>query len=282
MSPARETSSVTDHAGIEIVYDVYRGADASRGVVQLLHGWAEHAGRYQRLAAALTRAGFTVYADDHRGHGRTGERAGGIGDLGADGPDGVLLATRAVTERILADHPGSRVVLLGHSWGSFLAQQYLRHWGRDLAAAVLTGTTARTATSGSGVRNLNERFEPARTKYDWLSRDPVEVDLYVADPWCGFEIIRPGAGAAGDAQPLLPERTDADIRKDLPVLILNGGDDPVGGDAGGHALADRYRDAGLTDVELRVYDGARHELFNETNRDEVTNDLLRWLDRVVA
>jgi len=287
VSVTRETSSVADHAGVEIFYDAYRPDGQPRAVVQILHGWAEHAGRYQRLAEALVAAGFAVYVDDHRGHGRTGAAAGGIGDLGADAPDGVVLATRAVTERIRSDLPGVPLVLLGHSWGSFLGQQYLRHWGADLQAAVLTGTTARTAASASGgPRNLNERFEPARTAYDWLSRDAAEVDLYVADPWCGFEVIRPPAASSSGApnavrrERLLPERADADIPSALPVLILNGCDDPIGGDVGGQALAQQYRDVGMTDVELQVYDGARHELFNEINRDEVTADLLAWLERV--
>ncbi len=173
---------------------------------------------------------------------------------------------------------GLPIVLLGHSWGSFLGQHYIRHWGGDLRAAVLTGTTARVAGRTPVARNLNERFEPARTPYDWLSRDEAEVDKYIADPWCGFERLRPGATPVARPTGLLPERTDADIPRDLPLLILNGSDDPVGGADGGTALLDVYRAVGIRNVDLRVYDGARHELFNEINRDEVTADLLAWLE----
>jgi alpha-beta hydrolase superfamily lysophospholipase len=130
---------------------------------------------------------------------------------------------------------------------------------------------------------FNAPFEPARTGFEWLSRDEAQVDAYVEDPLCGFgydvagsKAVFAGARAAAD-----PARLSA-IRSDLPVYIVVGDADPVGdGLTRVHAVVDRYRQAGLTDVELHVYPGARHEVFNETNRDEVERDLLRWLDRVV-
>jgi alpha-beta hydrolase superfamily lysophospholipase len=120
---------------------------------------------------------------------------------------------------------------------------------------------------------INDRFEPARTPYDWLTRDPAEVDAYVADPLCGFEVMQGRRPSTDD-----PKRGhDTPIRPGLPVLVTNGADDPVGGAAAGEALAARYRDQGLADVTFRAYDGARHELLNETNRDEVHADLTTWL-----
>jgi len=121
---------------------------------------------------------------------------------------------------------------------------------------------------------LNDRFEPAATPYDWLTRDAAEVQKYVDDPWCGFERMaaRPAAAAAVSSEP-----DDSSVPSDLPLLIFNGADDPIGGDEGGRALADHYRAAGVADVTFRSYEGARHELFNETNRDEVTADVLGWL-----
>ena len=247
-------------------------------MLHLLHGWAEHALRYERFAASATAAGIAVYADDHRGHGRTGQAAGGLGDLGPRGADGVLDAVRAVSEVAFGEHPGRPRLLLGHSWGSFLGQRYLRRWGGELEGAILTGTTLRrpgAVRTGS----LNEPFEPAATPYDWLSRDAVEVQRYVDDPLCGFEMIStpPPSATLSAPAPASAAPDDSTVPTGLPLLILNGGDDPIGGQVGGQALADHYREAGLLDVTFRSYPGGRHELLNETNRDEVTTDLLEWM-----
>ncbi len=250
-------------------------------MLHLLHGWAEHALRYQRFAEAATAAGLAVYADDHRGHGRTGQAAGGLGDLGPRGGDGVLDAVRAVSDHAFGEHPALPRLLLGHSWGSFLAQRYLRRWGTDLGAAVLTGTTLRRPGQ-TRTGSLNAGFEPAATAYDWLSRDPEEVQRYVDDPLCGFEQMAgqtpPATPSASDEAGASQGPDDSQVPSTLPLLILNGSDDPIGGEVGGQALADHYREAGLTDVTFRAYAGGRHELLNETNRDEVTTDLLRWID----
>jgi alpha-beta hydrolase superfamily lysophospholipase len=172
--------------------------------------------------------------------------------------------------------------------GSFAAQLYLLSHGDDLAALVLSGTAAgdklveAIAASGGGGRleSFNAAFEPARTPFDWLSRDPEEVDAYVADPLCGFELTQDSVQSvfqATGAATLDPRLAKAP--NNLPVLVISGERDPVTGpdQAFVGALVDRYRAAGL-DVEHRVYPGCRHELFNETNRDEVTADLIGWLD----
>ena len=272
-----ETFELTDGDGIRIHGHRWLPAARPRAVIHILHGWAEHAGRYDRPAGALTAAGYAVYGDDHRGHGRTGADAGGLGDLGPGAMDGVVLAVHDVTDMIRAEWPGLPLFLLGHSWGSFLGQRFIAHWGDELAGVIFTGTTD-LATRGLPGGNFNEPFEPARTPYDWLSRDESEVDRYVADPWCGFERMTATASAA-PASRTLPPQDDGAIPRHLPVLILNGAEDPIGGEEGGGALADRYRSLGLDDVTFTAYPGARHELFNETNRDEVIGDVLSWLDR---
>ena len=274
-------SVVVDEDGIEIHLTRWDPTGEARAAVHLLHGRAEHAGRYRRLAAALTEAGYVVYADDHRGHGRTGLASGGLGVMGPGGDEGVLTGVRAVARLIAEQQVDARVVLLGHSWGSFIAQRYLPRWGHELAGVVLTGTTDRDhrPTHEGGP---NAAFLDPRTPYDWLSRDEAEVDAYIADPWCGFEAVPDREIDDRPTAAVHPEATRRNIPLDLPVLILNGGADPIGGGAGGRMLAERYRDMGLVDVELRVYPEARHELFNETNRDEVTTDLLSWLARVLG
>jgi alpha-beta hydrolase superfamily lysophospholipase len=277
----------------------------TKAVVQIAHGWAEHAGRYARLAEALCRAGYAVYADDHRGHGRTAKTPADLGYFAEnDGWNRCVQDLWQLNQRIRADHPNTPVVIFGHSLGSFMVQQFLGDHGDAVAAAVLSGTNGRPpATAGLG-RNIaklerlrvgphgkspllqslffgafNKPFEPARTPFDWLSRDPVEVDKYVADPLCGFDsqvqlfldILR---GLPGVADPARQAR----IPKSLPIYIFRGSRDPVGGNV--DQLLNAYHAARLQHVTYKLYPEARHETLNETNRDEVTQDLIAWLDGV--
>jgi alpha-beta hydrolase superfamily lysophospholipase len=276
------TFMVTDPDGVEIAVDAYV-VPQPVAVLHVMHGWAEHAGRYARFAAAANEADIAVYADDHRGHGRSAHE---LGDLGPRGNDGVLDAVRAVSVEAFGRHPGLPHLVLGHSWGSFLLQRYLRRWSTDLDGAVLTGTTYRSPNAAPRAGGLNDRFGGDASPYAWLTRDEDEVRKYVEDPWCGFERMasRPTTTASTTTATTPatdhPEPDDSVIRPDLPLLILNGADDPIGGEEGGQALADHYRQAGLTDVTFTAYEGGRHELLNETNRAEVTADLLAWLRRV--
>jgi alpha-beta hydrolase superfamily lysophospholipase len=272
----REEFTVEDPDGLTSVVYRWQPDARTRAAVHVLHGWGEHALRYERPAGALAAAGYVVYADDHRGHGQSGVRSETLGDLGPRGMDGVLDAVHAVTEFAASEQPSLPVFVLGHSWGSMMLQRYLRRWSDELAGALLTGTTYRDSSTPAPAerRPLNAAFEPARTPYDWLTRDEAEVDRYIADPLCGFEIMRsrPAAGTSPEAATSSPPRAA------LPVLVFNGAADPIGGDTGGRALAEHYRSLGLADVTFRSYPGARHELFNETNRDEVVADVIEWLD----
>ena len=272
---------------------VYRWLPAGdpRGVVQLTHGMGEHILRYGHLAEVLTDAGFLVQGQDHRGHGATA-RANGIeaGSLGPGGWDALVADVGRLVERGRQDAPGVPLILLGHSMGSFAVQQYLLDHSEDVDAAVLTGTTLLDMIEGAidtskpvDLSAFNAPFAPARTDYDWLSRDEAQVDAYVADPWCGFgldstagtEMLAAGRAVAD------PQRLAA-MRQDLPVYIAVGEHDPVGGPVVvAQALADRYREAELKDVTFRVWPGARHEILNETNRDEVEGELLTWIERTL-
>lgn len=285
------TFTITSADG-EAVF-VYRWAgDADpTAVVQIAHGMGEHAARYARLAEALVDEGYVVYANDHRGHGRTAGAADRYGDLGAGGWAALIDDMSAVAAVAHEEYPGIPLVLLGHSMGSFALQQYLLDRSDDIDAAVLSGTSAIDViaagidtTQPADLSAFNVAFEPARTDYDWLSRDEAEVDLYVADPACGFGVDVAGMGQmmSGGAALADPERLAA-IRNDLPIYLFSGDADPL---AGGGALiemvADRYRTAGVEDVTVRLYPGGRHETLNETNRNEVTADLIDWLGRVTA
>ncbi len=272
-TPEPEEFTIVDPDGWKAVAFRWVPDHEPRAALHILHGLGEHALRYDATARHLVAAGYVVYADDHRGHGQSGLRNDGLGRFGPRGMAGIVDAAHAVTSRIIEDYPGTPVFALGHSWGSFILTQYIRRYGYELVGAILTGTTY-LGGDGEVATNFNSRFEPARTSYDWLSRDPDEVDAYIADPLCGFEAV---VGASGEIPPLIGDESGR-IPKDLPVAIFNGGDDPIGGAVGGARLVAFLRDQGLADVTLRVYDGARHELFNETNRDEVRADVIAWID----
>ena len=277
--------------GVTVSVFRWTGEPAPKAILQIAHGMGEHAARYRRLAEALTEAGYVVYANDHRGHGTTAGSPDRFGDLGPSGWAGLVSDLGELGAIARREHPGIPLVVLGHSMGSFALQGYLLDHSADMDGAALSGTTAIDViapgidpTKEVDLSAFNAPFEPARTEYEWLSRDPDEVDKYVADPACGFG-LNPSATASmldalvdtGDAARL------AGIRGDLPIYLLSGDADPL---AGGGALielvADRSRQGGVQDVTVALYPGARHEVFNETNRDEITADLIAWLDRITA
>ena len=258
--------------------------------VQLTHGMGEHAQRYDHVARALNEDRFVVYAQDHRGHGASAD-PGAYGDLGEGGWNALVDDIGLLSAKIRADHPDLPIILLGHSMGSYAVQQYLLDHSADVDGAVLTGTAAIDLLEPAldldqplDLTVFNAPFQPARTDYDWLSRDEAVVDAYIADPGSGFGIDVESAKAMFvGARRLADPAQVAAMRSDLPVYIAVGEADPVnGGLALLTPLTDRYQAAGLTDVTVRVYPGARHEILNETNRDEVIAELNSWLDRVVT
>jgi alpha-beta hydrolase superfamily lysophospholipase len=286
MAPTSFTVSGRD--GTPVATYRWEPAGPARGAVHIVHGLGEHVRRYDHLANRLADAGFLVQGHDTRGHGATIADGAEPGVIGAEGWKASIDDIDVLLDRLRADAPGVPVVLLGHSMGSFAVQQYLVDSSDRVDAVVLSGTAAAELMPALDLdapldlSGFNAPFAPGRTGYEWLTRDEAQVDAYVADPLCGFgydvpasKAVFAGARAAAD-----PQRV-ARIRHDLPIYVVVGDQDPVGDDlAGVHALVERYRDAGLT-VELRVYPGARHEVFNETNRDEVERDLLAWLEAVV-
>lgn len=282
-----ETSTVKASHGSTLAVHHWRAA-SPRGVVQLTHGMGEHSLRYAELAEELNASGWSVVAQDHRGHGASATSEADLGRLGADGWPALVADISAVRDLARVLVPDGPLVLLGHSMGSFAVQQYLPRHSDGIDAVVLTGTAALDLLEPAldldaplDLAMFNAPFAPARTDFDWLSRDEARVDAYLADPRCGFGLDVEGAkGLFAGARPLAAPDALESVRSSLPVYIAVGDMDPVNGQlALVHALVERYRTAGLTDVVLRAYQGARHELTNETNRAEVVADLLGWLDQ---
>ena len=290
--------------GTQIFYRYWAGTASPRAAVQIVHGAAEHSGRYDRFAKVLVRHGYVVYADDHRGHGRTRVRSGKLGDAGPDAWNHFVTDEHQLTRLIRAKHPGIKLVMYGHSLGSFIAQDYITRYGHSVDAVLLSGTNygpppppklmkalnaaAQQAPLGPSAfwaglfKDFNKPFSD-KPGFDWLSRDKTEVQKYLKDPEAGFafsnELVRDIFQGFVDMRD--PKR-EANIPKALPIMVIEGSQDPVGGNLKGtQALLDRYHALGLTHVSHKFYEGARHELLNETNRDEVTRDVLDWMKTVI-
>jgi alpha-beta hydrolase superfamily lysophospholipase len=296
--------------GVARFVHVWLPDGAPKAALQIAHGLAEHGGRYARLAEALTGAGYAVYAGDHRGHGRTAPTAADLGFFAArDGWRRCLDDLELLHRRIAAEHPGRPILLLGHSMGSFMAQQFISEHGDALAGAVLSGSSGKPSALASAGRLVarverwrlgargrsalihslsfgafNKQFAPVRTPCDWLSRDAAEIDKYIADPFCGFRATVQLWIDLLDALPDITAPTrQARIPKRLPLYVISGARDAVGENTKSvQQLLAAYRAAGLERVSHRFYPDCRHELFNELNRDEVTRDLVGWMDEVVG
>ena len=297
------THEIDTDSGHRIPVTLWDTGDEPRAVIQVFHGLGEHIARYERFAAAANARGYAVCGNNHRGHGPESKEPGFFAEK--DGWRLLVDDGHRVTEFLQDRFSGKPLVLLGHSMGSYVAQSYAMRFGESLAALVLSGSTWpsrgllfvgrilalvekwRLGAQGSsplldkiGFGDFNRKFEPARTELDWLSRDPDEVDKYVADPLCGGPY---STGLWRDLLGGLREISDTDalgrIPANLPVLITGGADDPVGGAKGMLQLADAYRRSGHERVDKVIYADGRHEMLNETNRDAFTMDLLDWVEQ---
>lgn len=304
-----DTFKLTAEDGTSIHVHRFLPDGGARAVVQIAHGMAEHGARYARFAEALTGAGYAVYADDHRGHGETATTPEELGHF-ADtrGWERVLGDLRALSRHARDEQKGKKLVFFGHSMGSFFGQSLLQHDARLFDAMILSGTNApgsflerigaslaRLERLRGGVRGrsavlefasfgqYNDAFKPVRTKYDWLSRDPVEVDAYIADPRCGFRCTNQlWVDLLGGLHAIATSGFGA-VPKEFPVHLLAGDRDPVGrAGAGVREVHERLASAGLTRTTMKLYPEGRHEMLNETNRDEVTADVLGVLERMVG
>ncbi len=277
-----------------------------KAVVQVAHGMAEHSDRYARFGERLTAAGYAVYASDHRGHGSTARASNDAGYFADDhGFDTVVDDMHLVTDHARAENPGLPVFLFGHSMGSLLSRSYVTRFGADVDGLVLSGTAGdpgalgkvglALATAQAKLRGRRHpsrlmdqltfgqygaAFKPNRTKFDWLSRDEAEVDKYVADERCG-NVFTSGffVDLLGGLGTINSDEAVSRVPKDLPIHLVSGSLDPVGAQGKGvQQVADQYRRLGVEEVSVKLWPDARHEVLNETNRDEVMDEVVGWLD----
>ncbi len=283
-----ERFQFTSADGLSIACVKWSGHHHVRGVVQIAHGLGEHMGRYAELAETLVHGEFVVYGNDHRGHGLTAKSFGSFGEFGPGGFD--QLVEDMVPLRVIAkkEHPGKPYILLGHSMGSFAAQQFILDHSQQIDGLVLSGSgaldgLARLAQSISAgedpMKLMNAPFEPSRTPFDWLSRDNAEVAAFIDDPLC-FPSLKPGSMKSFlDAfRRLADPKEIRKVREALPIYVFSGSDDPIGERLEGvRVLLDRYRSAGITSIAHDFYPGGRHEMLHELNRREVFTNLLIWI-----
>ena len=277
-----------------------------RAVVQLVHGVAEYAGRYDHFARWLSDHGFAVCGEDHLGHGKTVDD-GKYGYFGKK--DGWSLVTSDVRRlRVLMGEkfPGLPYFLLGHSMGSFLARTYLCKYPGTVDGCILSGTGQEKpalVAAGKAVASAlcalrgpetvsplidklslgayNKQFKPNRTTADWICRDEAVVDKYLKDPFCTF---KPTAGMfrdmMGGLQYIASEEGLANMDPRTPVYLFSGDQDPVGANGEGvKTVYGFFETHGTHDLTMKLYPGGRHEMLNEINKGEVYADVLAWLDK---
>lgn len=279
VTTASEHHTFVDADGVTIHYTVWPTANP-RGIAQISHGQGDHSQRYVALAEEFARRGFVVYADDHRGHGETWREQwkGDESKFGHLGPRGVVGAVDAINQLTAIarrDNPGLPVVFVGHSMGSLFGQIALDEGTLAADLIVWSGTALRTPfTMNAG--DLNTKFAHlGTTGHEWLNRDESAHHAFASDPLTFKANAMAQFGLGGALKLLGLPKTP---RRDVPILIVQGGEDSLGNEKSVAALAARYVKAGYSDVELIIYAGARHEIFFETNRSEVWKDLFAWVD----
>ncbi len=279
-----------------------------KGVIQIAHGMSEHIGRYEHFASELNKNGYLVYGNDHRGHGKSVKSMEELGILAdSDGFNKMVEDMYTLSKKIKEKHPNLPLFLFGHSMGSFLSQRYIMLHGDILKGVVLSGSNGRNAkllmkfgqmkaqkeVEKVGRENISKDLNrlifkkskksigETKTKFDWLSRYKEEVQKYIDDPYCGFIF---SAGAFQDlidgVELIARSEEIAKVPKDLPILLVSGTKDHIGNFGKGVIkLRDTYKDFEIKDVEMKLYEGARHEVVKELNKEESIGDIIDFLNR---
>ena len=276
-----------------------------RAVVQISHGMCEYVKRYEPFAEYLCQKGYVVCGNDHLGHGETAanERELGYTAKGG-GAEYMVEDVYTLTQKIRAEYQGLPVILLGHSMGSFIARYYLKKYPNAVEAAIISGTGGPESPTALGkaltrcmmlffgehhrsnlIKNIvffgyNKRFADENSQNSWISRDKKVVERYSQDPYCRYVFTLRGYYDLFYLLGVVSKKTwPCELKQDLPILIISGDMDPVGNYGKGvKTVYDRMIQAGMRDVVLKLYSGARHEVLNEINRQEVFLDIINWLE----
>ena len=273
-----------------------------KGVIQLHHGLAEHSLRYDRFGSILAENGYVLNAYDMRGHGRSAE----VADKNGTGLFGKLADLKAVTDNLKNDFPGKKTILMGHSFGSFVAQGFIEEHGNDIDACILCGTAgprpalitvgsiaAHVITFFTGKNkclkimdqlsfgSYNARVENPKTPFDWLSKNELNVEMYKMDNWCGFPLTNSFFCSMTEGLSKIHKAKNINkIPNTLPVFFIWGSDDPVGSYGETiRKLIDIYKAKGMEKIDRKEYPGDRHEILNEDNKEEVEKDIIDWIDK---
>ncbi|WP_227935919.1 alpha/beta fold hydrolase [Alkalihalobacillus deserti] len=291
---------------------VYNWSDESvapRAIIQIAHGMAEHGGRYKKFGEHLALNGVMIYVNDHRGHGRTGEKSGLLGHFNdKNGFERAVTDLKEINEYIHHNHQDVPVFLMGHSLGSFLVRRFVQKYNGVVKGVIISGTGGDTGIAGklakkvvkSQIRklgkqtespllnklifgNYNKKINSPKTDYDWLSRDKKEVQKYIDDPLCGFI---PTAGFFEDLLDglrLIHQDGEVEkIEKDMPFFFFSGEQDPLGKRTKAVlSVINQYKKHGIRKIDYKFYKEGRHEMLNEVNRDDVTRDIVKWLEQQV-
>lgn len=293
-------------AGCALDTRLWKPEGEPRGIVQLVHGMAEHIDRYDATAKRLNEAGFLVVGHNQLGHGAQAELLGYFTE--ENGWDALVDDEHALRLQTQKSLPGKPYFLLGHSMGSFIVRTYAQTYESGLSGVILSGTAhyePLLLNAGLLIANLqclfgmekkpsklldnmsfgnyNKAFSPARTAFDWLSTNTDNVDRYVADPFCGFPFTAGGYRDLFHGLKRLYPKNLGTMDRSVPVRLISGAEDPVG--AQGESVkitVDELKAAGVKDVSYRLYEGGRHEMLNELQREEVWADLIAWIDTTLA
>ncbi|HEC40978.1 hypothetical protein LCGC14_0831970 [marine sediment metagenome] len=308
----RSTFTFTDSDGISIFVYKWEPEIRPKAVIQIVHGLAEHAKRYSRAAETFCNEGYICFANDQRGHGLTAgdlteaTLEGKAGVLEPNGWNGVVNDVHQLSGIIKKEYPDIPLFLLGHSWGAMVSQDYIQEWGNEINGCILSGTSGDYTANNDmenfvnreikekglntpnqelndlifKVNNMPWENDEGATGFEWLSRDKKEVQKYVDDPWCGF--IAPASlwlEFFKGLEKIYDTENEQRIPKQLPIYFIAGALDPVGNKTIGLiSMIKRLETYGIKDVSHKFYKNARHEPFNEINREVVVKDLINWLD----
>ena len=305
------TNTYITRDNTKIFYYHWKSAlKSSKGVVQIAHGMGEHAGRYQPIAELLQKHGYDVYANDHRIHGKSSKTKDLLGVYGGENYfEDAVEDMHEFSLVIKQDHPDEKIILFGHSMGSFFSREYVTRYGDDIKVLILSGTASymkglgAVGMAGASMvkffkggkqssnalkalffTEFNKKFKPNRTKVDWISSDPNQVDLFDADPY-RIEDFSTNVFIAilKGSKKINQKETFYATPKELPIYMFAGDKDPVGDMGRGvKKVASQYINAGVNDLTLKLYEGGRHEMLNETNKEQVEIDFINWLNAKVS